>query len=547
MNFVDRTGTVVAGKWTLERLLGAGGMAAVYVGVHRIGRRDAIKVLHPEIARSPELRARFDQEARATNRFVHPGVVEIRDIDVTEDDCPFLVMELLEGESLAGRCDRLGPPKPPELLHMVDELLDVLSAAHAEGIVHRDIKPDNLFCLPDGRIKVLDFGVARVRDVAQSVQTRTGMMLGTITYMAPEQINARDVDARADLFAVGATMFRLLANRRIHEAESEGALLVKMATEPAPELSSVAPGLSPELCAVVDRALRFDREARYASARAMQQDVRALGRGEPPAIALAGGGGAKTRALHGDEAATRIFEAARAPAFAAAHAGATGAVPRPNALDSPLRALGTKVTRLATEFTRWTVTSTGEKRLRRAALILPLLGALVLWSIFRLLTDVETPRDARAQMNAEGEPAAVEAETDTTAATAAVAAPEAEAPAPLADEDSPEAPPPAAPDDPAATSGSCIERGDCDELCRGKCKLHCDDEDGCSVGMAHDSKVHCRGHGPCEVACVGECKVKCDGGCLVHCAPGYDCKIERCRLGAQRCAPGVLACGVDCP
>src|SRR5688572_4248115 len=98
-----RVGTVLRGKWTLERLLGSGGMAAVYVAVHKIGRRDAIKILHPEIARVPELRARFDQEARAVNQFTHPGAVEIRDIDTAEDGCPFLVMELLEGESLAAR------------------------------------------------------------------------------------------------------------------------------------------------------------------------------------------------------------------------------------------------------------------------------------------------------------------------------------------------------------------------------------------------------------------------------------------------------------
>src|SRR5215467_1125512 len=119
-----RIGTVLCGKWTLERLVGSGGMAAVYSGRHKIGRHDAIKILHPEIARQPELCARFDQEAHAVNRFVHPGAVEIRDIDVAEDGCPFLVMELLEGESLKARAER-GTIEIQEILGIIDQLLDV--------------------------------------------------------------------------------------------------------------------------------------------------------------------------------------------------------------------------------------------------------------------------------------------------------------------------------------------------------------------------------------------------------------------------------------
>src|SRR6185437_14628179 len=154
-----RVGTTLRDKWTLERLLGVGGMAAVYVAAHKIGRREAIKILHPEVARSPELRARFEQEAHAVNRLKHPGAVEIHDIDVTEDGAPFLVMELLEGESLAARAKRPGGVEGGEMLRFVDELLDVLAAAHAQGIIHRDVKLDNLFVQRDGRLKVLDFGI----------------------------------------------------------------------------------------------------------------------------------------------------------------------------------------------------------------------------------------------------------------------------------------------------------------------------------------------------------------------------------------------------
>jgi serine/threonine-protein kinase len=271
-----RVGTTLRDKWTLERLLGEGGMAAVYLGVHKIGRRVAIKILHPEIARSRELRARFEQEAHAVNRLLHPGVVAIHDIEVAEDGAPFLVMELLEGESLADRARRLGRIDPGEMLRLVDELLDVLAAAHAQGIIHRDIKLDNLFVQRDGRLKVLDFGIARVRDGMRSLHTRTGAALGTTPYMAPEQIIGVDVDARVDIFAVGATMFRLVAGRRVHEAENEQMLMVRMATQPAPPLASVAPGTPPAIARVVDRALQFERNHRYPDALTMQRDVQAL-------------------------------------------------------------------------------------------------------------------------------------------------------------------------------------------------------------------------------------------------------------------------------
>ncbi|WP_437830305.1 protein kinase domain-containing protein [Sorangium sp. So ce1153] len=283
-----RVGTTLRGKWTIDGLLGIGGMAAVYAATHKIGRREAIKILHPEVARSKDLRARFEREAQAVNRFRHPGVVEIRDIDMTEDGAPFLVMELLDGESLADRLQRLGNIETGEVLRLMDELLDVLGAAHEQGIIHRDIKLDNLFVERTGRLKVLDFGIARMRDgVKTAMRTRTGATLGTVSYMAPEQVRGISVDHRADLFAVGATMFRLFAKRRIHEARTESELLVKMATMAAPPLASVAPETPQALCILVDRALAFDRERRYPDARTMQADMRALLRGEAPPYASA--------------------------------------------------------------------------------------------------------------------------------------------------------------------------------------------------------------------------------------------------------------------
>ena len=282
--FQKRLGTVIAGRWTLERLLGAGGMAAVYAARHRIGRCDAIKILHPEYANHSVLRARFEREAHAVNQFRHPGAVEIHDIDALEDGTPYLVMELLEGESLAARLERLHFLPQQEVLSLVDQLLDVLVAAHGVGIIHRDIKPDNLFVLTNGRLKVLDFGIARVREGPQAkALTRTGATLGTPNYMPPEQIKGIDVDHRSDLFAVGAVMFTLLSGHWIHDAATDQELLVKMLTLPAPPLSRLLPQAPTSLCQVVDRALAFEQGDRYPDALTMQLDVRALREGrEPP-------------------------------------------------------------------------------------------------------------------------------------------------------------------------------------------------------------------------------------------------------------------------
>jgi len=283
-----RLGQTLCGKWTLERVLGWGGMAAVYVGVHRIGRRDAIKVLHEEVAVSPDTRARFEQEAHAVNRLGHRGVVEVRDIDMTEDGCPFLVMELLEGKTLAELREDRGELPVSDVLRYADEVLDVLVAAHEHDIVHRDIKPDNIFVCDSGQVKVLDFGVARMKEGApRTLVTRTGMAVGTLTYMAPEQVRGVHVDSRADVFAVGATIFRCLTGRRIHEGNTEADMLIKMATIPAPPLRSIAPDAPRDLARIVDRALQFEMAARYPDARTMQGDVRALFRGEPPPYAMA--------------------------------------------------------------------------------------------------------------------------------------------------------------------------------------------------------------------------------------------------------------------
>lgn len=282
----QRIGATLRGKWVLEELLGVGGMASVYAARHKIGRRDAIKILHSKVASSEQLRARFEQEAHAVNAFKHPGVVEIRDVDTTEDGAPFLVMELLEGESLAQRVDRQRSMQPREIFEIGAHVLDVLAAAHARGIIHRDIKPDNVFLSKDGRVKVLDFGIARVRAAdRKALTTKAGVTIGTMAYMAPEQARGEEIDGRADVYAVGATMFRAMAGRFVHDADSQAALVMRVIAFGAPRLATVMPGVAPSMAAVVDRSLAFNAADRYPDAVTMLADIRAVLDGKEPPYA----------------------------------------------------------------------------------------------------------------------------------------------------------------------------------------------------------------------------------------------------------------------
>jgi serine/threonine protein kinase len=270
-----RLGQTLHGKWHLDRLLGIGGMAAVYAATHRNGARAAVKILHLELSLDSEVRQRFLREGYAANVVGHPGVVRALDDDAVEDGAVFLVMELLEGETLDDRWERLGRRLPvDEVLVVADELLDILAAAHDRGVVHRDLKPENLFVTMTG-LKLLDFGIARVREGAATA-TRTGMTAGTPAFMAPEQAlgHTASVGPRSDLWAVGALLFTMLTGRYVHQGESANEIMIKTATQPAPSLATVRDDLPLEVVAVIDRALAFDIAARWETAAEMQDAVR---------------------------------------------------------------------------------------------------------------------------------------------------------------------------------------------------------------------------------------------------------------------------------
>jgi serine/threonine-protein kinase len=270
--------TLLRGKWHLDALLGIGGMAAVYAATHRNGRRAAIKVLHLEASLDSQCRGRFLREGRLANAVGHDGAVKVLDDDDGEHGPVFLVLELLEGESLAERCKRLGGRLPErEVLWVADQLLDVLVAAHSRGIVHRDIKPGNLLLTCSGSVKVLDFGIARWRQLSTlSTATSLGGAMGTPAFMAPEQARGlwEEVDARSDLFAVGATMFTLLSGRYVHDGRTQNEEMLSAMTVRAPLLSSVVPGVADKVASVIDDALAFHKSERWPDARSMQEAVR---------------------------------------------------------------------------------------------------------------------------------------------------------------------------------------------------------------------------------------------------------------------------------
>lgn len=271
-----KLGTYLRDKWRLDAALGRGGMATVFAATHRNGTRGAIKVLHPELACDDAVRARFLREGYMANKVDHPGTVKVLDDDATEDGIVYLVMELLEGETIKQRWvahDRRLPPI--DVLRCGEALLDILEAAHAKGIVHRDVKPDNIFLTKSGAVKLLDFGIARLREGAADA-THTGAMLGTPAFMPPEQALAHwdEVDARTDLFSLGATMWTLVSGRLLHTASTIPELLIAAATTPAAPFASVVPDAPAELRELLDRAVAFDKHDRWSSAVEMREALR---------------------------------------------------------------------------------------------------------------------------------------------------------------------------------------------------------------------------------------------------------------------------------
>jgi hypothetical protein len=266
-------GHALADRYELGPVLGQGGMARVHQGLDRqLGRQVAIKVLAPPFDRDREFVERFRREARAAAGLSHPNVVSVFDSG-SDDGTHFIVTELVEGETLADRLRRDGPMPPSDAVAVAVDIARALAAAHTRGLIHRDIKPGNVMLLPDGRVKVVDFGIARA--AGSDTLTNTGVVLGSTAYLSPEQAGGQPVDERADLYSLGCVLYEMLTGHVPFRADTPIATMYRHVNEDAPPPSTIAP-VQPELEDVVLRCLEKDPKRRFASAAELEAALLAV-------------------------------------------------------------------------------------------------------------------------------------------------------------------------------------------------------------------------------------------------------------------------------
>src|SRR5688500_4140014 len=285
------------GRYEIRSQVGAGGMGQVYRARDtQLGRDVAIKVIASSFAADKDRLRRFEQEACATGALNHPNILIVHDIGTT-DGSPYVVSELLEGETLRKRIG--GTPLAQR--RAIDYALQIahgLAAAHEKGIVHRDLKPDNVFLTNDGRVKILDFGLAKLTqldgDQAQTeiptrrVNTDPGVVMGTVGYISPEQLKGRPVDHRADIFSFGAILYEMLSGRRAFHGESAAETMSAILKEDPPELSDTNKSVSPALERLVNHCLEKNPETRFHSARDLAFALVALSGSSPVSAQIVG-------------------------------------------------------------------------------------------------------------------------------------------------------------------------------------------------------------------------------------------------------------------
>ena len=270
-------GELVSGKYRIVRLIGDGGMGVVYEARHEVlGSSVALKFLHADLAKRPGLTQRFLQEARVSATIQSPHVTHVTDVDTAQDGSPYLVMELLSGQSLQGMLDRQGKLPLDQAVDFGLQILAGLEAAHATGVVHRDMKPDNVFVTPTGGgplLKLIDFGIAKLRASSEFSKglTRAGVVMGTPEYMAPEQlISAHTTDHRADIYSLGVMLFEMLAGCRPADGDDAEIIVAAVQAGHVRRLPDLVPGLPQGLVALIERATLPEREQRFESAAAMR-------------------------------------------------------------------------------------------------------------------------------------------------------------------------------------------------------------------------------------------------------------------------------------
>ncbi|MCC6993215.1 MAG: protein kinase [Deltaproteobacteria bacterium] len=282
-----RLGTILGGAYRLERLIGEGGMGSVYEASHtRLPRRFAVKLLNADVLSNREVFERFQREAEIASSLGDDHIVQVVDFNYTEDGVPYMVLELLVGEDLADRLESRGRMSLAQTATILEQISGALEVAHQHGIVHRDLKPQNLFLVRnrqrDDFVKILDFGISKVLH-APSLATKTGAVFGTPYYMSPEQAEGRqsDIDARTDIFAIGAIMYECLAGRRAFDANSLPSALYQVCHLEPPALREAAPEVPPSIEQVLSFAMAKRRDERYPDIRTMCDDFLRAANGQP--------------------------------------------------------------------------------------------------------------------------------------------------------------------------------------------------------------------------------------------------------------------------
>jgi eukaryotic-like serine/threonine-protein kinase len=259
------------GNYMLTAKLGEGGMGVVYLAEHPvIGRKVAMKAIHPELSRNPEVVSRFVTEAKSVNQIGNEHIVDIHDFGNTPDGEFYFIMEFLQGEALVDRLKRCGPLDPARALAIAEQVTDALGASHQHGIIHRDLKPENIFLITKGHtsdfVKVLDFGLAKLTqgEAKVSHKTRTGSVMGTPYYMSPEQCEGKaNIDHRADIYSLGVILFEMVTNNIPFGGEGYGEIIVKHITAPVPSPRSLNPLLPASIEAIILRAMAKRRDDRF--------------------------------------------------------------------------------------------------------------------------------------------------------------------------------------------------------------------------------------------------------------------------------------------
>ena len=290
-DILSHVGLVIDEKYQIDSKLGAGGMATVYQATRlMIGDTVAIKILHPEQVRDPQSMERFRREAQAAARLKHPNAVNIYDFGVSTDGLVYLVMEIVEGKNIRTMIREQGPMTPRMAGEILMQACAALEAAHKQNIVHRDIKPDNIVVdvTPTGvRVKVLDFGIAWMRDMATASLTQTGNVIGTPHYMSPEQCLGEELDSRSDIYSMGVVLFEMLAGVVPFNSPTSTAVIIQHVNQAPPPLRVINISVPPAVESVVLHALSKRREDRPQSAHLLAQELNDAIGGKAPVLGKA--------------------------------------------------------------------------------------------------------------------------------------------------------------------------------------------------------------------------------------------------------------------